>query len=91
MAGSAADLFQIVVLPPRPNTLLGAACPCIIALIQAEKNILELVHPGIGKEKRRVIVRNKAGTWDNGMPAVMKILEKFCPDFFACHENSYLK
>jgi hypothetical protein len=81
VAGGTSDLFQIVVLPPRPNTLLGAASPCIISLFQAEKDILELIHPGIGKKERRVIVRYKAGTGDDGVSPLMKKIYKFSPDF----------
>jgi hypothetical protein len=76
VTGSAAYLLQIVVFSPRPNALLRAACPDIIAFFQAEENVLELVHPGIGEEQRRIIVGNKAGTGDNGMPPVMEILKK---------------
>jgi hypothetical protein len=81
VAGGTADLFQIVVLPSRPNALLGAACPRIISLFQAEEDILELIHPGIGKKERRVIVGNKAGAADDGVPPVMKKIDKFYPDF----------
>jgi hypothetical protein len=90
MAGGAADLFQVVVFPPRPDAFLGAACPDVVAFFQAEENILELVHPGIGEEERRVIMGNNAGTRDDGMSTVMKKLEKFCPDFVTCHENPYI-
>jgi hypothetical protein len=90
VAGGTADLLQIVVLSSRPNTLLGAACPCIISLFQAEEDIFELIHPGIGKKERRVIVGNKAGTGDDCVPPVLKKIEKFCPDFFSSHENPLL-
>jgi hypothetical protein len=87
VSGSASNLLQIVVFSTRPNALLGAACPDIVAFFEAEENILELVHPCIGEEQRRVIVGNEAGTGDDGMSPVLEILKKQCPDFFACHEN----
>jgi hypothetical protein len=90
MAGCASDLFQVVVFPPRADAFLGTARPDIVALLQAEKEILKLVHPRVGEEKGRIIVRNEAGTGNDGMPALMEIVEELCPDFSACHENLFL-
>jgi len=90
MTGGAADLFQVVVLAPRADALLGTARPDIVSLFQAEKDVLELVHPRIGEEKGRIIVWNEAGTGNDGMPALMEILEELCPDFSTCHENLFL-
>jgi hypothetical protein len=87
MACGASYLFQVVVFPPCADALLGTARPDIITLIQAEKDVLELVHTRIGEKQGRIIVRNEAGTWNYGMPSLMEILEELCPDFSACHEN----
>ncbi len=50
-----------------------------------QEYVLELVHTGICEKQGRVILRNEAGTGDNGMTALLEKFEEFCPDFFACH------
>jgi hypothetical protein len=72
--GGSPDIFQVVMLPPRPDALLGGAGPDIVPLLQPEKAVFELVHPRIGEQERRVIMRNQTGTGDHGMAPLRKIL-----------------
>lgn len=44
-------------LTTRTYTTLRGGCAGIITLVEAKENILELVHPGVGKQQSRVIVR----------------------------------
>ena len=82
-----ADILQIVVLPACPDALLRTGGPDVVTLFHAEEAILELVHPRIGKEQRRVVVRHESGTRHNGMAVLLEITEKFCAKFFAGHRS----
>jgi hypothetical protein len=74
-------------LPPGPDTFLGTAGPQVIPLFQTEKDVLELVHPGVGKEEGRIVSRDQVGTFNNRVASFLKKVEKSRPDFLACHEN----
>ena len=54
-----ANVFKIVMLPPRAHAFLRSRRPRILALFEAQKDVLELVHSSIGKEQRRVIGRDQ--------------------------------
>jgi hypothetical protein len=51
MAIGEADIFQIVVLAASADTFLAGGGTVVIALLEAEENVLELVHAGVGEEQ----------------------------------------
>jgi hypothetical protein len=67
------------------HALLGAARPDIIPFFQPEKEVLELVHTGIGEKQGRVVLRNEIGAGDYGVTTLLEVCEEFCSYFFACH------
>ena len=60
-------------LPPDADALLGCRSPRVIALRFAQKDVFELVHPRIGKENRRIVLRNNGRRGDNRMSLRFKI------------------
>ena len=54
-----ADIFQIVVLPTCSHTFLRRGRASIIALLQAEKNVFELIHSRVSEQQRRVVMRDE--------------------------------
>ena len=52
-----ADLVEIVVLAAGADAFLRRNGALIVALLVAEEDVLELVHPGVGEQQRRVICR----------------------------------
>ena len=52
-------VFQIVMLASGPDTLLRARGAGILAFLQAQEDVLELVHAGIGKQQSRIVRRNQ--------------------------------
>ena len=50
VAGGSANRFQVVVLAADPHTLLTGDGTIVTALVKAQKDFLELVHPGVGKQ-----------------------------------------
>lgn len=76
MAGSPADILQIVVLATGPHTFLRGGGAKVLPLLLAEEAVLELVHAGVGKEEGRVVVRDQRRRADDGVPVFCKVLEK---------------
>ncbi len=50
MAFGEADIFQVVVLAAGADAFLRGGGAVVVAFFQAEKNVLELVHPGVGEK-----------------------------------------
>ena len=71
-----ADVVQIVVLAAGPHTALRRGRTAVIADITAKKHILELVHPGIGKQQSRIVVRNQRTGSHDLVAFGTEILEK---------------
>jgi len=59
MAGGIADVFQVVVLAAGPHTALAGGGTAVVALLLAEKHVLELDHAGIDKQQGRIIDRHQ--------------------------------
>ena len=59
MAGSAAHIFQVIVLSRDTQALLCRRGPRIAAVFLAGEAFLELHHAGIGKEQARIVGRNQ--------------------------------
>ena len=85
MPRSVANVFQIVVLPPRTHAALRARRPGIGTLVMAEKHVLELHHAGVGKQQRRIAPRNERTRWHDRMAVRLEEFKKFLPDFAAFH------
>ena len=65
-----ADVFEIVVLAARPDATLGGDRTPVPALLAAEKDILELHHPGVGKQQRLVVGGHQRRAGDLFVPLV---------------------
>ena len=76
MTGSAADVLEIVVLAPRPDTLLGGDRALIGALLLAEEDALELHHPRVGEEEGGILGGHERRRAHHGMPVAREIVEK---------------
>src|ERR1700675_2646591 len=62
MAIGEADVFKVVVLAARADAFLAGRSLVVIAPLEAEEDVLELVHPGIGEKQRRVVLRDERRT-----------------------------
>ena len=62
MTAGEADVFEIVMLASGADALLRTSLPAmVVAPLDAEEDVLELVHAGVGKEQRRVVGRHERG------------------------------
>ena len=59
MPGGVADVLEVVVFAAGAHAALAGDGAQIVALLLAEKHVLELHHAGIGKQQRRVIGRHE--------------------------------
>ena len=55
-----ADVFQIVMLAAGAHAFLRRRGARVIALFQAEEDVLELVHSRVGEEQRGIVLRERA-------------------------------
>jgi hypothetical protein len=62
-------------LPPA-DAALRARRAHVVALCPAEKNILELHHPGVGEEQRRVVARHERARRHDGVAVLAEELEE---------------
>ena len=65
-----AHLFEVVVFTADPQALLAVYHPGKFRRLAACENILELIHPRIGKKQSRVICRNYRRAWNKLVPLV---------------------
>ncbi|MNQ71228.1 hypothetical protein D3C85_858900 [compost metagenome] len=79
------DVLQVVVLAAGAHALLAGGRTGVGALFQAEEAVLELVHPGVGEQQRRVVARNQGTGSDTGVPLLFEEAEESFTDFSAFH------
>ena len=86
---SVTDVFQVIVLTTRTYTTLRGGCAGIITLVEAKENILELVHPGVGKQQSRVIVRYQGAAGNYLVSFTMEKIEKRLTDLSGALAHNY--
>ena len=57
VAAGVADVFEIVVFAAGADAFLGGGGAVVVAAFEAQENLLELVHAGVGEEQRGVVAR----------------------------------
>ncbi len=81
-----ADVLEVVVLAAGAHAFLRGRRAGIRPLVETEENVLELVHPGVGEQQRRVLVRHQR-TGGNDLVALGgEEVEELLADFGAFHE-----
>ena len=59
-----ADVLQVVVLAAGAHALLRRGGALVVALLDAEEDVLELVHAGVGEQQRGIVGRDERGRVD---------------------------
>ena len=80
-----ADLVEVVVLAARTYAFLRGRRPLIITLLDAEEHVLELIHPCVGEQQRRVVRGQKRRRMNSFVPILLKIGKEFLSDLVTCH------
>ncbi len=89
VARGVTDIFQIVVFTARTHAALRGGCTGIITLIEAKENILELVHPGVGKQQCGIVIGNQRAAGNYLMSFTMEKIEKRLTDLSGALAHNY--
>src|SRR5262249_4616510 len=82
VVGVLAHVVEVVVLAARADALLRVRDALHRRLLGAEEVRLELVHPGVGEEQRRVVVWDDRRGRDIGVPVLLaEEVDKLLADF----------
>src|ERR1700751_5888075 len=76
MARGVADILEIVVLAAGAQAALASGGPQIVALLLAEKHVLELHHAGVREEQRRVVPRHERARGHDHVALAAEELQK---------------
>ena len=69
-------IFQIVVFTRNPQTWLAIGYPSILNRTITQKEILELIHPGIGEEQGWITLDQQGGRRCHMVPFGCKEVQK---------------
>ena len=78
-------------LTADPYALLAVCGTGPVGVFQANKNVLELVHPRIGEQKRFITYRNNRCTRNKLMTLALKELNKPASYFLGRNQFTYSK
>ena len=88
MARGLADLVEVVVLAARAQALLRRDGARVVALLRAEEHVLELVHPGVGEQQRRVVGGQQRARSDAAVAVSLEITQELLADFVSSHHKT---
>src|SRR5579863_10326533 len=90
MAVREADIFQVVMLAAGPHAFLRTRRARVFALVEAQENVLELIHSGVGEQQSRVVRRHERRTAHDTMAALTEKFQERAADFIAAWQNGPL-
>ena len=79
------DVVEVVVLAADAHALLRRRRARVVARLPAEEHVLELVHPGVGEEQRRVVVRHERRAGHDAVAVPLEVLEEGRADLVRGH------
>ena len=88
MAVGEADVFQVIVLAAGAHAFLGCCGARVFALIEAQENVLELVHSGVGEEQRGIVRGDERGAAHHAVAALGEEFQERAADFVAARQGS---
>src|SRR5437016_3375565 len=89
MPAGVPDVLKIVVLAPRSKALLRRGRARVFALLLAQKDPLELNHPGVCKQQGGIGLRNQGGTWNDGVPVLVEVIEETLAELMAGRHHDW--
>ena len=88
VARGVADVLEVVVLAAGAHAFLRGGGAGVGTLVEAEEDVLELVHAGVGEQQRRIVVRHQRAGGDDLVPLRGEEVEEFLADFGAFHGSN---
>ena len=74
-------------LAADPHALLRGGRPLVVAPLPAEEHVLELVHPGVGEQQRRVVGRDERRAGRDAVALRLEELQEGPADFSAASSH----
>ncbi len=71
-----AHVLEVVVLAAGADALLGRGSAGVVSLLLAQEDVLELVHPRVREEQRRVVRGKQGGAAHDAVAAVLEVLQE---------------
>ena len=87
VSGGIADIFEVVVLAAGADAALAGAGANVVALFQAQEDVLELIHARVGEQEGRVVMGHQRGTGHAGVLLALEIIEEGLTDFVGVHRT----
>ncbi len=85
MALGEADIFEVVVFAAGAHAFLCCGGFVVVALFQAEEDVFELVHSGVGEEESGVAMWDERGAADAAVAFALEEAEKHLADLVSAH------
>jgi hypothetical protein len=85
MALGEADIFEVVVFAAGAHAFLCCGGFVVVALLEAEENVFELIHPGVGEEEGGVAMGDERGTADAAVAFALEEAEEHFADLVPAH------
>ncbi len=85
------DVFEVVVLAARAHRALRRRRALVRPRLLAQKHVLELHHPGVGEEQRRVASRHERGRGHDRVAALFEELQELRADVGGFHRCMHRK
>ena len=63
-------ILQVIMFTGNPHDLLGVGSPRVLPFLQAQEDVLELIHPSVGEQQRGIIARHQRRAGHYGVPLV---------------------
>ena len=80
MAISEAYVLEVIVLTTSAHAFLRGGCSRVVAFLQAQEHVFELIHPGVGEQQSAIVRRNEGRRMNRFVPVLDKIIQKFAPN-----------
>ena len=81
MAVGEADVFEVVVLASGAHAFLRGGGAGVVAVLEAEEDVFELVHAGVGEEQRGVVGRDERRGVDDLVSLLLEEAQKHGTNF----------
>jgi hypothetical protein len=83
MAIGEAHIFEVVVLAARADAFLATGGAFVIALFEAEEDVLELIHPRVGEKQRGIVGGDERRAAHDAVAALFEKSQECFADFVA--------
>ena len=90
MAVGEADIFEVVVFAAGADAFLAGGGAIVVALLEAEEDVLELVHAGVGEEQRGIVGGDERRAAHDFVAALFEEAQKHLARFVAGEEFGHM-